>query len=170
MNSEDCPIRPEEYLGLVKFVVCKFHKGPKIEDSELYSAGCLALVEASKTFDPSKSKFSTWAVRVIRQRVIDEIRSFKKMPRSTGADIYDFEVMPSEGPPVEFLSSLSDPEPNESESERKSRLMLLGHCIDGKSLSELGREFGVSKECVRKRILLAADKIRSSKISIWENL
>ncbi len=55
----------EENLGLVRLCAGRF-KGRGIEYEELYSAGCVGLVKASKAFDESRGvRFSTYAVPVI---------------------------------------------------------------------------------------------------------
>ena len=55
----------ENNLGLVHLCANRF-RGKGIEYEELYSAGCVGLVKASKAFDESRGvKFSTYAVPVI---------------------------------------------------------------------------------------------------------
>lgn len=55
----------EDNLGLVHLCANRF-KNRGIEYEELYSAGCIGLVKASKAFDSSRGvKFSTYAVPVI---------------------------------------------------------------------------------------------------------
>ncbi len=55
----------EENLGLVRLCASRF-KGKGIEYEELYSAGCVGLVKASKAFDEARGvRFSTYAVPVI---------------------------------------------------------------------------------------------------------
>ncbi len=61
----DKGISVEENLGLVRLCAGRF-KGKGIEYEELYSAGCVGLVKASKAFDESRGvRFSTYAVPVI---------------------------------------------------------------------------------------------------------
>lgn len=55
----------EKNLGLVHLCANKF-RSRGIEYEELYSAGCMGLIKASKSFDESRGvKFSTYAVPVI---------------------------------------------------------------------------------------------------------
>ena len=55
----------EENLGLVHLCANKF-RGRGIEYEELYSAGCIGLLKAVKSFDTERGvKFSTYAVPVI---------------------------------------------------------------------------------------------------------
>ena len=62
----------EENLGLVHLCANRF-RGKGIEYDDLYSAGCIGLIKASKAFDPERGvKFSTYAVPMI----IGEIRRY----------------------------------------------------------------------------------------------
>lgn len=159
-------IRIEDHLGLVRAVVCKFHRGRFVEDSELFSVGCLALVEAQRTFDPTKSKFCTWATRLIQQRVIDEHRKKKKeSPVDDTCEMRDIPEQKQEQLPVHLLSHIL-----EGETPAEDRRMLVGHYLEGKSLAELGREFGISKEWVRKKISLALSSIRRKNRCVLENM
>lgn len=55
----------EENLGLVRLCAGRF-KGKGIEYEELYSAGCIGLLKAVKSFDNTRGvRFSTYAVPVI---------------------------------------------------------------------------------------------------------
>ena len=57
--------RAEENLGLVHLCANRF-RGRGIEYDDLYSAGCMGLMKASRAFDESRGvKFSTYAVPVI---------------------------------------------------------------------------------------------------------
>ena len=63
-NKSNAPLA-EENLGLVHLCANKF-RNRGIEYDELYSAGCVGLVKASKTFDADRGvRFSTYAVPVI---------------------------------------------------------------------------------------------------------
>lgn len=56
---------PEDNLGLVHLCANRF-RGRGIEYDDLYSAGCIGLMKASKAFDSTRGlKFSTYAVPVI---------------------------------------------------------------------------------------------------------
>lgn len=63
MNDKDRLV--EENIGLVH-ACCKRFKGRGIEYDDLFSAGCLGLVKAAKSFNPErKLQLSTYAVPVI---------------------------------------------------------------------------------------------------------
>ncbi|MCR5539930.1 MAG: sigma-70 family RNA polymerase sigma factor [Ruminococcus sp.] len=64
MNRDESYL-PEDNLGLVHLCANRF-RGRGIEYDDLYGAGCMGLVKASKAFDDSRGvKFSTYAVPVI---------------------------------------------------------------------------------------------------------
>lgn len=64
MSNSNAP-SAEKNLGLVHLCANRF-RNRGIEYEELYSAGCIGLVKASKAFDESRGvKFSTYAVPVI---------------------------------------------------------------------------------------------------------
>lgn len=74
----------ENNLGLVHMCAGKFRERG-IEYEELYSAGCLGLVKASKNFDSSRGlAFSTYAVPVILGEIRQCFRSGGKVKVSRG--------------------------------------------------------------------------------------
>lgn len=156
----------EQNLALAKSIVAKFKPG-NVEDSELYSVACIALMKAAATFDPSVAKFSTWATRIIRQHIITEIRKHKRdtVPLSS-LDYDEAERVladSSEDFPLHLAGLLVDPDPSDSKAEAENKRMLAMHHLDGQSLSDIGREVGLSKERVRQRLATAIQSIRLKK-------
>lgn len=160
-------VRVEDHLGLLKASVLKFVRKGKVEDSELYSVGCLALMEAARTFDPSKAKFCTWATRLIRQRIIDEIKRTRRSREDSSCELASVPEAKKDSVPVHLL-----PEILESSAEcvgKDDTRMLLGHYLEGRSLSDLGREFGYSKEWIRRKMQSAMSTIRLKNKNTLEN-
>lgn len=155
-------IRVEDYIGLLSSCVLRFVKNGPVQDSELYSVGCIALMEAAETFDPSKAKFCTWATRLINQRILDEIKRNKRVKESSCAEIESFPEEFDEVAPTHIIPKLL-------EGEEEDGLILVGRYMEGKSLSELGKEFGFSKEWMRKRINHAVSRIRRKNRSLLES-
>lgn len=151
-------IRVEEYIGLMSSCVLRFVKDGPVQDSELYSVGCLALIEAARTFDPSRAKFCTWATRIINQRIIDELKRGARV-RESCSDLSLHPEEETERLPVHLVPRLL-------EGSDVGERMVVRHYLDGKSLSEIGREFGFSKEWVRKKIQSAVSKIRRDNIHL----
>ena len=163
-EKERQTVRVEDHLGLVSSIVLKFIRKGEVEDSELYSVGCLALVEAARTHDPSKSKFCTWAYRVVRNRIIDEVKKSGRTKERSACDLSLFADERESPMPVHMLPQmLGDTKVDDSTK------MLVGHYIDGKSLAEIGRELGFSREWVRKKVQSAISRIRSKNRHILEN-
>ncbi len=76
-----------EYLPLVRHIVSKiFRQVPsKVDRDDLISAGTLGLVQAAKSFDPSReASFKTYAYIRIRGAILDELRGTSFIP----ADVY----------------------------------------------------------------------------------
>jgi RNA polymerase sigma factor (sigma-70 family) len=165
-------------LGLVKSVVSKFVKDKsKIEDSELYSVACIAIIEASKSFDATKAKFSTWATRCMNQSILDHLRKNKK--NSSVLMIFDLEES-DQSKALEDRSSLNlpyhltsivQPSGDDSKSTIQSKQMLSMYYLEEKSLSEIGSQFGFTKEGVRKKIYKVLNEIREkNKVLLKEYL
>ncbi len=158
------PIRVEDHLGLVRSLVLKFIRKGDVEDSELYSIGCLALVEATKTYDPSKSKFATWAWRVVRNRLLDEVKKSGRSRESASCDLATFADDRSAAMPVHMLSDFL----GSLKGDRDAK-MLVDHYLEGRSLSDIGSQVGFSKEWVRKKLQATILRIRAKNRHILEN-
>lgn len=148
-------------LGLINSVVSKFVK-KDIQDSELYSVACIAIIEATKTFDPSRSKFSTWATRRMTQAILDQLRKNKKnLSRTVISELDQIEqnkalaVDSCESIPVNLVGSIG------TNNDSVDKKMLLLHYLEEKSLSQIAKEFGFTKEGVRKKIKKAIIEIRN---------
>lgn len=156
----------EQNLDLAKSIVAKFKPG-NVEDSELYSVACIALMKAAATFDPSVAKFSTWATRIIRQHIINEIRKRRQDTVPLSSLDYDEAervlVDCHEDFPLHLAGLLVDPDPSDSKAEAENKRMLAMHHLDGQSLSDIGRKVGLSKERVRQRLANAIQSIRLKK-------
>lgn len=156
----------EQNLDLAKSIVAKFKPG-NVEDSELYSVACIALMKAAATFDPSVAKFSTWATRIIRQHIINEIRKRRQDTVPLSSLDYDEAervlVDYREDFPLHLAGLLVDPDPSDSKAEAENKRMLAMHHLDGQSLSDIGRKVGLSKERVRQRLANAIQSIRLKK-------
>lgn len=166
----DESVRVEDHLGLVRAVVYKFCRKCRVEDSELYSVGCIALMKAASSFDPTKSQFSTWATRLIRQRVIEEICRVSKERSVSDTDYVAKAVCPEPRKPVHMVSSIVESCDSDSPSEFEGKRVVREHYLKGRSLSDLGRELGMSKEGVRKRVGSAIVALRIKNRRLLEDM
>jgi RNA polymerase sigma factor (sigma-70 family) len=169
-KSCDEAVRVEDHLGLVRAVVCKFYRKGRVEDSELYSVGCIALMKAAASFDPTKSQFSTWAIRLISQRVIDEIYRVSKEQPVADTDHVAKAVSPEARQPVHMVSSIVESRDSDSPSELEGKRVVREYYLNGRSLSDLGRELGMSKEGVRKRVNSAIVALRNKNRRFLEDM
>jgi RNA polymerase sigma factor for flagellar operon FliA len=79
-----------QHVGLVKRVALhlKVRLPPMMELAELVQIGMIGLLEASRSFDPSKGvDFEDFAYNRIRGAIIDEVRRMSSMPRSAIANL-----------------------------------------------------------------------------------
>lgn len=154
----------ESNIGLVRSVVSKFVK-ENLEDSDLFSIGCEGLIKAAGTFDSSKSKFSTWATRIIKQKIIDELRKNKKNNinsfSSLGLEKEDqlVESKQISNFPSHIICSII----KNSKDEEKKIVNL--YYLEQKTLSDIAKQLKISKEGVRKKIQRAITNIRGDLVS-----
>lgn len=83
----------EENINLVYFIVHTYYPTFS-KDEDIIQTGMLALCNAANTFDESKSKFTTYASRSIRNEINLELRRRKK---HRGVLSLDYEVNTNEG-------------------------------------------------------------------------
>lgn len=110
----------EENLGLVRLCAGRF-KGKGIEYEELYSAGCIGLLKAVKSFDITRGvRFSTYAVPVILGEIkrlfrdggmIKVSRGLKERSLQIARERERFERENLREPTVEELATLTGLEP-----------------------------------------------------------
>lgn len=77
MEKEEIDSLFEKNINLVYFTVNKYYSDLK-DDDDLIQEGMIGLYRACKTWDPSKSTFSTYAVAVILNALRYELRKRNK--------------------------------------------------------------------------------------------
>ena len=116
MKNDSTKILAENNLGLVHLCANKFrNKG--IEYDDLYGAGCIGLLKASKAFDTERGiKFSTYAVPVILGEIkrlfrdggtIKVSRSLKELSMHISRQREQFMLSEGREPTIEELCLLS---------------------------------------------------------------
>lgn len=148
----------ENHLGLVRSIVSKFDTS-HIMDSDLFGIGCLALVEAQKSYKPEKGSFSTWATKLIKQSIFDSFRKSKKQKAKTEIN-ENFVDKTKKSIPHDFLETLLSDSKNDTETEKQNKKILIDHFINGKSWAEIGRNLSLTRERVRQKGIEAIKKIR----------
>jgi len=160
----------QENIGLLKSIVLKFKKTGKIEDSEIYSVACLGLVEASISFDSSKAKFSTWATKIINQKIIQFLRKSKKQKMfEFSLDTQDYLAEKhKQSIPIHLLSLINASE-LDSTTEKENKLILSMHYLDGDSWSKIGKKMGMTREAVRQRAIKFINNIQKNNVELLGN-
>lgn len=152
------PLLIEDHIGLVGSIVSKFDRN--LMDSDLFGIGCVALVEAYKSYAPEKgASFSTWATKLIKQSIFDNFKKLKKYKNTKNLD-QDLVDDSKQSVPSEFLSLFLEDEKDDTYSEKENKKILLDHFLNGKSWAEIGREKSLSRERVRQKGMEALEKIR----------
>lgn len=151
----------DNYVGLLKSIVVNYiDKNQKIEDSEAYSDGCLALIKAHKTYDSSKGSFSTWATRIIKQTIIGSYRKNKKNSFELNSDIDQIQEENDLKISQKTMSILLEEDEKDSDLDRENKKILIDHYINNLSWAEIGRRMNFSKERIRQKGQNAIEKIR----------
>lgn len=140
----------ENYLALAKSICLKFIKNQDLKDSDIYGCACLALVDASKSYDPNKGAFTTWATRKITQAIINYLRKNKKVD-FLGESTLEIRDKTNDKIPTDILSVLLENNKKESKIEKQNKKILLDHFIENKSWAEIGRSLNLSRERVRQK-------------------
>jgi RNA polymerase sigma factor (sigma-70 family) len=128
----------------------------------------MCLIKAISTFDPSKSKFSYWATKIIRNGILKEIRKNKLEP----AICFDESEHPSSGEcdmPLDLIPVLTKCSDQDTPSDVENRRMLVRHFLEGVSMAEIAREVGFTREGVRQKVKKAIESIREKHGNMLDN-
>ena len=149
----------ENHLPLVKSIVYKFDKN--LMDSDLYGIGCVALVEASKTYDPNKGSFSTWATRIIKQSIINNFRKNKKEKElKINQDISEVAEKNQYRLPTDVLQVILCDDKFESKKDKENKQILIDHFINNQTWDSIAKKKKITKEGARKKGIAAIKTIR----------
>lgn len=156
----------EDHIGLVKSIVSSFDKSCPLQDSEFFPVACIGLIKAISTFDPTKSKFSYWATKIIRNSIICEIKKRNPLP------VGDMDEHPSESfceSPLDLISLLTNDCGNETPLELENKRMLVRHYLEGVPMAEIAREVGFTRERIRQKVNKAIQSIRMRHVDVLDN-
>lgn len=155
-------------IGLVHHVLHRMGN-LQLDYEDAYSVGLRALLEAVRTFDPARGcVLSTYAVIVIRGRVLRETRAAKAIKRTaTGALIpLDACVPNNEGSEGTAICEVIPDKSQDTERDVESHLLvnrllelldprdriIANMAMDGYKQSEIGKQVGISQVQVSRRM------------------
>lgn len=153
----------EDNMKLVHFVLNKYY--PKCAfDEDLIQAGMVGLCKAANTYDETKSKFNTYAIRCILNDIRMEFRSRAKHPPMLSLDYtYDED---GEGPVSfgEMLTGDEDVDYVDISSVYKRLTPLQQQIFDmkrvGMTKNEVARELGYSLSYITKQVRIIKSKLK----------
>jgi RNA polymerase sigma factor (sigma-70 family) len=160
--------RPEDHLGLVFAAVRRYRSRAAargIDPGDLIGEGFLALVKATRAFDPARGvKFSSFAFAGVRMAVAKMLRVRRYRPLRP-LSVY------GDGEAVEVADGRPGADPGVTEEvgrllrwlsprERAVVESYFGLRGGGRSVAELAREYGVSRQRVAQVLTGALTKMR----------
>jgi len=151
-----------EHLALVKYVATFFPSqihGESLEDSELFSDGMIGLCKAGKSFKQNGNKFSTHAVACIKNEMIGGLRRrVEKLDVVPFCDVLEsledaqFEPIDERRCQTKKMAAEFVEEILASEYHSTHAKLLKQYYLEGKTLQDIGGQWGITREAVRKRI------------------
>lgn len=161
--------------------ICRSYNCFKFRE-DLIQAGNLGLIESVKKYDPEKGSFLNYAQHWIRSYILKEIH---KLKNSASIGIQRFSVY--KDPPINYYAldgnsdafELQDSYDIELSYFKKQILiefrralfkvlsqreinLISGRYFKGKSLSEVGKDYNVSKQRIHQLEVIAFNKLRNS--------
>jgi RNA polymerase sigma factor (sigma-70 family) len=158
MDMQDSPldILPQnEWDAFIYSILKPFYalcqRDVLIDMDDLHQEAWVGLLSACETYDPTKSRFTTWAYFYIRGHVLRYIkkRTHNVLPM-INEDVSDFCVSSEDGRELEGQDVLDTI--LRKASDHKDVRLLTEYFINGKSLRRIASEDGVSYANIAARI------------------
>lgn len=145
-----------EYLYLAEIVARKFYRGrDPIRDTEFFSIACQELVRCGQKYDPSIGPFDRFAMRAMRNGIIQDARQRKAKKR-----IVEFE---------KFSDTIQVAEKSEKDEEHIQDLLeMLPSCLRG--LPENDRKLVELIYIENKPVAEVADHLNVTRVTIYNRL
>lgn len=145
----------QENMGLVGHISKSWNAPYILDEDDLFQIGCIGLIKAARKFDPNlKAKFSTYAIRCIKNELITACRNAKKSQAFEAIELNDW-LLPhrSRGQRslVEDEAVTKDLIRRVTEADGGVMQMVL----DGNSQEAIGAILGVTQSNVSKRLKIA---------------
>lgn len=152
-NISDTP-NIENYLYLAEIVSRKFYRGrDKIRDTEIFSVACQQLVKCVKKYKAEIGPFDRFAIRSIKNAILEHIRQQNRQKRSAGEYVIStqewLQIPDSSDKSFEdhdFLKKTLSSLPQEDQD------ILLSVFVDNLSIVNIAKRNAVSRATIYSRI------------------
>jgi RNA polymerase sigma factor (sigma-70 family) len=159
-----------DYLGLAKMIALEYTNIPGVTAEEAISEAQQALLRASRAFDSTRGEFTPYAARSIRNALnsvyAKQLRLAQIFPRSLDESPDWTGNGDSSGTTTGLLGKMRDSKQDvEGEIRRRETVRILSEILNvlsprermvitalghGKTLAEIGKNMGISKQAVHK--------------------
>lgn len=169
----------EENMNLVYFTLSRYYPW-LLQDEDVRSVGMIGLMIAAQNWEPSRGKFSTFAVKVIKREICNEWRKTQTKGRDEKANRYykcaqfvGREQNTNDVGGLSIWNLLASPEDVAKECEERIDLqkalakltprhveILKLHYVEKMKLDDIGKLYGMSRQrtheiiCTAKRHLM----------------
>ncbi len=164
-NDFDCiQVLIDKYMPLVINYAKSFNVSP-IETEELIAEGIVSVFTAVKSYDPEKSKFSTFVSLCIKRAMLDQIKTSTRAKRIPSDMITDIDSVEIEGfdSPEEILidkENLEEFKSNISSFLSETELSVLKLYLEGNTYSDISDKLNISLKSVDNALSRVRNKLK----------
>jgi RNA polymerase sigma factor (sigma-70 family) len=147
-------------INLVHWVMHRFFPD-KVGSEDFFQEGCLALIKAADAYMTARrTKFSTWAITVIRNHLLD-IRAYEtlcgRIDAQTLDEDYDL-VVGTENQYTDYV--FKDYIMSFEEQDR----FLIQNLLEGHSYLDISKLFGVTRQTITNRVARLRERLLNEAI------
>ncbi|ASA96412.1 MULTISPECIES: sigma-70 family RNA polymerase sigma factor [Anoxybacillus] len=142
----------EQYRPLISYIIRKLHIRRHVVD-EYMQIGLIALWEAYERYDETKGSFHSFAFKMIRWRIISQLR---KETKNVAVPLLDEQMLKED---VDFFTDIIWEDAMRDMTPRE-RIWLVRHVIEGKTLKQIADEEGVTVHAVKQWRISAVKKLK----------
>ncbi|MGJ7034171.1 sigma-70 family RNA polymerase sigma factor [Anoxybacillus eryuanensis] len=141
----------EQYRPLISYIIRQLHIHRHVD--EYVQIGLIALWEAYERYDETKGSFCTFAFKMIRWRIVSQLR---KETKNVYVPLPDEYVLKED---VDFFANIVWEDAMRHLSPRE-QIWLVRHVMEGKTLKQIAAEEGVTVNAVKQWRMSAVKKLR----------
>ncbi|KFZ42955.1 RNA polymerase subunit sigma-70 [Anoxybacillus flavithermus] len=141
----------DEYRPLISYMIRKLHIRRHVD--EYMQIGLIALWEAYERYDETKGSFCTFAFKMIRWRIVSQLR---KETKNVYVPLPEEYVLKED---VDFFANIVWEDALQYLTPRE-RIWLIRHVIEEKTLKQIADEEGVSINAVKQWRMSAVKKLK----------